>query len=39
MPDGSTCNYTPNDMSVGDLDGDGQLDLVLKWDPSNAQDN
>ena len=39
MPDGSTCTYTPNDMSVGDLDGDGQLDLVLKWDPSNAQDN
>lgn len=39
MPDGSTCTYTPNDMNVGDLDGDGQLDLVLKWDPSNAQDN
>ncbi|MBO7550323.1 MAG: rhamnogalacturonan lyase [Fibrobacter sp.] len=39
MPDGSSCTYTPNDMSVGDLDGDGQLDLVLKWDPSNAQDN
>ena len=39
MPDGSTCTYTPNDMSVGDLDGDGELDLVLKWDPSNSQDN
>lgn len=39
MPDGSKCTYTPNDMSAGDLDGDGQLDLVLKWDPSNAQDN
>lgn len=39
MPDGSTCSYTPNDMSVGDLDGDGELDLVLKWDPSNSQDN
>lgn len=39
MPDGSTCSYTPGDMSTGDLDGDGELDLVLKWDPSNAKDN
>ena len=39
MPDGSTCSYTPNDMSVGDLDGDGEYELVLKWDPSNSQDN
>ncbi|MCQ2053986.1 MAG: carbohydrate-binding protein [Fibrobacter sp.] len=39
MPDGSTCSYTANDMSVGDLDGDGELELVLKWDPSNSQDN
>jgi hypothetical protein len=31
--------YTPNDASPGDLDGDGQLDLVLKWDPSNSQDS
>lgn len=31
--------YSANDGSVGDLDGDGQLDIVLKWDPSNAQDN
>lgn len=39
MPDGSTCTYTPNDASVGDLDGDGQYEIILKWDPSNAQDN
>jgi len=39
MPDGTTCSYTPNDMSVGDLDGDGELELVLKWDPSNSKDN
>lgn len=39
MPDGSTCTYTPNDMSAGDLDGDGEYELVLKWDPSNAKDN
>jgi hypothetical protein len=32
-------SYAANDASVGDLDGDGQLDVVLKWDPSNAQDN
>ena len=36
-PHGGT--YSANDASVGDLDGDGQLDLVLKWDPSNAKDN
>ena len=28
-----------NDASVGDLDGDGQYEIVLKWDPSNAKDN
>jgi rhamnogalacturonan endolyase len=31
--------YTAGDASVGDLDGDGKLDLVLKWDPANAKDN
>ncbi|MDO5294876.1 MAG: Ig-like domain-containing protein [bacterium] len=39
MPDGSTCTYTANDMSVGDVDGDGQYELIVKWYPSNAQDN
>ncbi len=39
MPDGTTCTYTANDMSVGDLDGDGELDLIVKWYPSNAKDN
>lgn len=39
MPDGSTCFYTANDMSVGDLDGDGELELIVKWYPSNAKDN
>ena len=31
--------YSPNDMSVGDVDGDGQYELFVKWDPSNAKDN
>jgi hypothetical protein len=31
--------YTANDASVGDLDGDGQLEIVLKWYPNNAKDN
>jgi rhamnogalacturonan endolyase len=39
MPDGSSCTYSANDASVGDLDGDGQYELVLKWDPSNSKDN
>lgn len=32
-------SYTPNDINVGDLDGDGQYELVVKWYPNNAQDN
>ena len=39
MPDGSKCTYSANDMSVGDLDGDGVLELIVKWYPSNAKDN
>ncbi|QKW33106.1 rhamnogalacturonan lyase [Actinomadura sp. NAK00032] len=31
--------YSANDASVGDLDGDGRLEIVLKWDPSNSKDN
>lgn len=31
--------YTPNDMSVADLDGDGKYELIVKWDPSTSQDN
>jgi len=36
-PPGS--GYEANDGSPGDLDGDGQYDIVLKWQPANAQDN
>jgi hypothetical protein len=38
-PAGEAYTYAANDASVGDLDGDGQLEIVLKWDPSNAKDN
>ncbi|MET0340923.1 MAG: rhamnogalacturonan lyase [Polyangiales bacterium] len=31
--------YVANDGSVGDLDGDGQYEVILKWDPSNSKDN
>ncbi len=32
-------SYSANDGSVGDLDGDGEYEIVLKWDPSNSKDN
>ncbi|EGK01513.1 rhamnogalacturonan lyase [Dysgonomonas gadei] len=38
-PDGQTYTYAPNDASVGDVDGDGEYEIILKWDPSNAHDN
>jgi hypothetical protein len=38
-PSGEAYTYTANDASVGDLDGDGQYEIVLKWDPTNAKDN
>ncbi|KAB2352303.1 rhamnogalacturonan lyase [Actinomadura rudentiformis] len=37
QPPSST--YSANDASVGDLDGDGRQEIVLKWDPANAKDN
>ncbi len=30
--------YSANDASVGDLDGDGEWEIVLKWDPSDSKD-
>lgn len=31
--------YSPNDCSVGDVDGDGEYELIVKWDPNNSKDN
>ena len=36
---GSDYTYSPNDIAVGDVDGDGEFELILKWDPSNSKDN
>jgi hypothetical protein len=38
-PDGRRFSYSANDASVGDVDGDGQYEIILKWDPSNSHDN
>ena len=38
-PAGEAYSYRANDASVGDLDGDGDYEIVLKWDPSNQKDN
>lgn len=38
-PDGVAYTYSANDASVGDVDGDGEYEIILKWDPSNSQDN
>ena len=36
-PDSS--KYSPNDCCVGDVNGDGQYEIFVKWDPSDSQDN
>lgn len=37
-PAGEVYTYSANDMSVGDVDGDGEYEFFVKWDPSNAHD-
>lgn len=38
-PNGQPYTYSANDASVGDVDGDGEYEIILKWDPSNSHDN
>ena len=35
---GLGATYTPNDAAFYDMDGDGEYEVVLKWDPSNSKD-
>jgi fibronectin type 3 domain-containing protein len=37
-PDGRVLEYMANDVSVADLDGDGEYEIVLKWD-AGSKDN
>ena len=34
---GEKYSYSPNDASLGDLDGDGEYEIILKWEPSNRK--
>lgn len=36
---GTTVTYSANDATVADVDGDGEYEIILKWDPSNSKDN
>src|SRR5690606_18310079 len=38
-PAGDGYVYSANDVSIGDLTGDGQYEFVVKWEPGNAKDN
>ena len=39
LPDGKTVGHIPYDCSIGDLDGDGEYELVVIWWPENGGDN
>ena len=36
---GKEYTYNANDASIGDVDGDGEYEIILKWDPTNSHDN
>ncbi|GAB3107939.1 hypothetical protein GCM10027160_05260 [Streptomyces calidiresistens] len=37
-PVGERYTYSANDVSVGDVTGDGRYEFIVKWDPSNSKD-
>ncbi|MET0447272.1 MAG: hypothetical protein ABW004_02650, partial [Aeromicrobium sp.] len=39
LPDGNTVTYWPGDGTVGDVDGDGEYEMVFLWNPSISKDN
>ncbi|AFC29232.1 FG-GAP repeat-containing protein [Paenibacillus mucilaginosus 3016] len=36
---GEAYSYRANDATAADLDGDGEYEIILKWEPTNAKDN
>jgi rhamnogalacturonan endolyase len=36
MTNGTVVTYTPNDCSAYDMDGDGEQEIIMKWEPSNT---
>ncbi len=38
-PSGMEYTYNANDATIGDVDGDGEYEIILKWDPTNSRDN
>lgn len=37
-PAGEAYEYSANDMAAADVDGDGDYEFIVKWDPSNSHD-
>ncbi len=38
FPHGEPYTYRASDSSVGDVDGDGRYEFIVKWEPTNARD-
>lgn len=38
LPDGSIVDYAPRDISCGDLDGDGEYEIVVKWNAGTSSE-
>lgn len=36
---GEKYSYFPGDCAVADADGDGEYEILLKWEPTNSKDN